>query len=147
MSAFIQAILSGMLFTLIYDFFIFLAIWLHYIKPQEIEEYFNPFFWDHQNLIVLGVSTLFLSITFSLFNKTIKNIIVALMLGISLFAVMYQPFGFYLGEIVLKQSYSTLKDSRYTYHGYIIYEGRKEIYFYDTDVNQTFQLNKKDLSL
>jgi len=147
MSGLIQAILSGMLFTLIYDFFIFLAIWLHYIQYQKIQEFFNPFFWDHQNLIVLGVSSLFLTITFGLFNKIIKNIIIATLLGFTLFATMYHPLGFYLGELVLKKDYATFKDSRYTYHGYIIYESRQEVYFYDTDVNQTFQLNKKDLTL
>lgn len=147
MSAFIQAILSGIFFTLVFDFFIYLSIWFYYIQAQEIKEYFNPFFWDNQNIILLTTVALFLSIVFGVFNKIVKNSIIALLLIISLFATVYQPFGFYLGELILKQDYTTFKDSRYTYHGYIIYEGRQEIYFYDTDVNQTFQLNKKDLSL
>ena len=147
MSAIIQALLSGILFTMIYDFFIFLGIWFYYIQAQEIEEFFNPFFWDHQNLIILGSSALILSLVIGFLKRPFLPLILGTLLIISLSATVVPSFGFYLGELVLKQEYITLKDARYTYHGYIIYEGRQEIYFYDNDVNQTFQLNKKDLSL
>jgi len=145
MIRFIQALLSGLFFTLVYDFLLYIAIWIHYIKPQEIETFFNPFFWDNQNSIILVSSVVFLTLIIGYSSKIIQNTLLTLCLLIVFGADLYAPFGYYLGKILLEKQTQTLKDNRYTYHGNIIFNGRKSIYFYDTDVNQTFEIEKKNI--
>ena len=52
MNKLFQAFLTGVFFTFILDFFLFLGIFLNYIKYYEIDLYYNILFADHQNIYI-----------------------------------------------------------------------------------------------
>ncbi len=145
MSKFILAFLSGIFFTFILDFFLFLGIKLNYIDYYEIDVYYNILFADHQSIIAYALSTLILGyITIYIDNNKLS----AIVLGVLFFIVsltLIPPIGKSVGTMLLMQKNVTLKDHRYTYKGDIYYEGRKNITFYDYDLDKIITLEKKDL--
>ena len=145
MSKFILAFLSGIFFTFILDFFLFLGIKLNYIDYYEIDVYYNILFADHQSIIAYALSTLILGyITIYIDNNKLS----AIVLGVLFFIVsltLIPPIGKSVGTMLLMQKNVTLKDHRYTYKGDIYYEGRENITFYDYDLDKIITLEKKDL--
>ena len=55
----IYALFIGIFITFIFDFFIFLGMYLYYINFYNIELYFNIFFVDNQNILFFAISTIF----------------------------------------------------------------------------------------
>jgi len=141
MSKLVQALLSGMFFTFILDFFLFLGIQLNYINKLEIDLYYNILFADNQNLFiflffsfVLGYITLYLS------NK-VSLIVVGTLFTLST-STLISPIGFYVGESILMQKEKTLYTKKFFYKGDIYYDGRKEIYFYDYKLDTMLIIDK-----
>ena len=117
MIKFIQAFLSGIFFTFILDFFLFLGIKLHYIDYYEIDLYYNILFADHQCLIpYLIMSALLGYLTIYFQHQKITAVILAGLFGIVLLSLI-PPIGNSVGKMVLLEKDQTLKDDRYTYHG------------------------------
>jgi len=145
MTKLIQAFLSGIFFTFILDFFLFLGIKLNYIDHYGIDVYYNILFADHQCLIIYLAVSAFLGYMTTYFSKPK---ITALILG-GLFAAvlltLISPIGNRVGALVLMQKKQTLRDARYTYHGDIYYDGRKNVYFYDDELQELITLSKKEL--
>ena len=135
MSKLIQALLSGVFFTFILDFFLFLGVKLHYIDKYEIDEYYNVLFADHQNLLIFAFVSVFIG-----FITLYTNIKIALSVVGSLFVVVFltliPAFGEMAGEFLLMQKDVTLQTKRFTYHGDILYKGRKETTFFDRELQQ-----------
>jgi hypothetical protein len=142
MSKFLQALLSGMFFTFILDFFLFLGIKFHYIDYYEIDLYYNILFADHQSLwiflfftVVIGYVTLYTNIKLAL-------IVVGSLFVLS-FSTLISPIGKAVGTYILSKEDVVLQTSRFSYHGNIIYDGRKKITFYDTDLQKIITLDKE----
>jgi hypothetical protein len=142
MSKFLQALLSGMFFTFILDFFLFLGIKFHYIDYYEIDLYYNILFADHQSLwiflfftVVIGYVTLYTNIKLAL-------IVVGSLFVLS-FSTLISPIGKAVGAYILSKEDVVLQTSRFSYHGNIIYDGRKKITFYDTDLQKIITLDKE----
>lgn len=144
MSKFVQAFLSGIFFTFILDFFLFLGIKLHYTDYYEMDIYYNILFADHQNIyIYLALSALIGFLVVYLQNKTTLMFLVSLFVLVS--SVLIPPIGHYMGEKILMTKNVTLKNARHTFVGDIYYDGRKKIFFYDTELQKMVVLDKKEL--
>jgi len=144
MSKVIQALLSGMFFTFILDFFLFLGIKENYIDYYEIKVYYNILFADHQNIFVFLFFTILLGyITIYLSNK-IAIILVGTLFILST-STLIPPIGKKLGEELLMKKNVTLKTDKFSYRGDIYYDGRREITFYDYDLKKVIILNKNEI--
>ncbi|MBU0721478.1 hypothetical protein KJ877_09055 [bacterium] len=147
MSKFVQAFLSGLFFTFILDFFIFLGIKLHYVDLYEIDVYYNILFADHQNIYVYMFFTAVLGYMFTYLENTkfIAVTYATLFLLVSL--TLFESVGNKVGKMLLMKENITLKSKKHTFRGDIYYDGRKKITFYDYELKKIILLNKKDLEL
>lgn len=145
MTRFVQALLVGAFITFILDFFLFLGIFLNYIHYYEIDVYYNILFWDYQNWYIYGL----LSVVLGSFVTYIPNYKLTLGFISFLFALslltLIQGIGYNLGEKILMKKDVLYKNSKYTFRGDSYYEGRKQITFYDYELQRIILLDKKDL--
>lgn len=145
MSKLIQALLSGMFFTFILDFFIFLGIKVNYIDFYEIDLYYNILFADNQNIFIFLLFSIFIGwLVIYLNSNKIKLSIMGLMFLLS-FSTLIPPVGNTLAEMILMSKEQVLKNKRHTFVGDIYYNGREKITFYDYDLGKIIILNKKEL--
>lgn len=142
MSKFLQALLSGMFFTFILDFFLFLGIKFHYIDHYEIDLYYNILFADHQSLWIFLFFTIIIGYV-TLYTNTKLALIVVGTLFVLSFSTLIGPIGKAVGTYMLTKENVVLQTSRFSYHGNIIYDGRKKITFYDTDLQKIITINKE----
>jgi hypothetical protein len=142
MSKFLQALLSGMFFTFILDFFLFLGIKFHYIDYYEIDLYYNILFADHQSLWIFLFFTILIGYVTLYTNIKLALIIVGSLFVLS-FSTLISPIGKAVGTYILSKEDVVLQTSRFSYHGNIIYDGRKKITFYDTDLQKIITLDKE----
>jgi len=144
MSKVIQMILSGMFFTFILDFFLFLGIKENYIDAHGIQLYYNILFADNQNIYIFTFFTLFLGyIVMYVSNKIAITIISTLFILTS--ATLIPPLGNYAGELLLMQKNITLKTDKFTYHGDMLYSGRVAVSFYDYGLKKVIMLDKNKI--
>jgi len=144
MSKFIQALLVGIFFTFILDFFIFLGIKENYIDFYEIDLYYNILFADNQNIYIFFTLSIILGLIITYANKIISLIIVILLFVLSLLTLS-QDIGYKLGESMLMSKKITLKNNRHTFYGDVYYSGRKNIIFYDYELKKIILITKKEL--
>jgi len=145
MSKLFQAFLTGIFFTFILDFFLFLGIFQNYIEFHEIDVYYNILFADHQNIFIFLFFTLIIGYIVIYLNK---NRVSAVVLGVlfSLVGLTLLPsVGLWAGEMLLMSKDITLKNTHHTFVGDIYYTGRKQITFYDKDLDKIILLDKKEL--
>jgi len=145
MSKFFQALLTGIFFTFILDFFIFLGIKLNYIDFYEIDLYYNILFADNQSFILYTIFSAIIGYVVIYVNN---NKVSAIILGILLFITsltLIPPIGYQLGEMMFMQKNVTLQDERHTYVGDIYYDGRKRVTFYDYNLKKVINLDKNRL--
>lgn len=145
MNKLFQAFLSGIFFSFIIDFFIFLSLKINYIDFYDIKVYYNTLFADNQNIFIFSFGVvLFGYITIYLKNKILKLTIFLTIFLLSLFPLIPQ-IGKSMGELLFLKKNIVLKDKKYKYKGNILYNGRSKITFFDTDINKTILLNKGEL--
>jgi len=140
----VQAFLSGIFFTFILDFFVILGIEVNYIRPHNINVYYNILFADHQNIFLF----LFFSIIigYLITYTTTKSALVSVgTLFIVAFATFIPPIGERVGAFILMKKDVTLQTARFSYHGDIYYSGRKEVTMYDYKLKKVIILNKNNL--
>lgn len=144
MSKFIQAFLSGMFFTFILDFFIFLGIFENYIKFNDINLYYNILFADNQNIFIFTFLTILLGYI-TLYKSTKLSLIILGTLFLFSFSTIISPIGNFLGEIVLMKKNVTINMKNYSYRGDVLYDGRKDITFYDYKFKKNLTLDKNKI--
>jgi len=145
MSKFFQALLTGMFFTFILDFFIFLGIKLNYIDFYEIDLYYNILFADNQSFILYAVFSAIIGyLVIYLNNNKVSAIILGILFSITALTLV-PPIGHKLGEMILMQKNTTLQDERRTYVGDIYYDGRSKVTFYDYNLKKVINLDKTRL--
>ncbi len=145
MSKLLQALLSGIFFTYILDFFLFLGIKLNYIDVYEIDLYYNILFADNQNIFIFSFLSIFIGyLVIYLQSNKIKFSIIGIMFILS-FSTLIQPIGHSVATMMLMQKNQTLKNSRHIFIGDIYYSGRKTITFYDYELQKMIILDKKEL--
>lgn len=145
MSKAIQALLTGMLITFVLDFFLFLGIFLHYTEHYEVGVYYNILFADNQNFYLYFTLSILLGyIAVYVKNSKISLLPLLLLALLSLFT-LFKDIGHMAGEAILMKKNTTLKGTKHTYTGDIIYDGREKITFYSYNLKKIITLNKKDL--
>lgn len=145
MSKFFQALLTGIFFTFILDFFIFLGIKLNYIDFYEIDLYYNILFADNQSFVLYTIFSAIIGYVVIYVNN---NKVSAIILGTLLFITsltLIAPIGYQLGEMMFMQKSATLQDEKHTYVGDIYYDGRTRITFYDYNLKKVINLDKNRL--
>jgi hypothetical protein len=145
MIKFIQAFLTGVFFTFIFDYFIFLGIKLNYIDFHGIDLYYNILFADNQNIYIYALISALVGFTYTYINNIKINIILIGFLSIMSLLTIIPVIGLSLGEMLFMKKNVTYKSNKYTYVGDVYYDGRKNITFYDYELQKTILLNKKDL--
>lgn len=145
MVKFVQAFLSGIFFTFILDFFLFLGIKLHYIDYYEIDLYYNILFADNQCWILYFIVSALLGYLTIYYAKPKQTALILAGLFTTVLLALIPPVGNAIGKMLLMQSDRTIVDERFTYKGDIYYDGRDAIYIFDKDEQQMFKLSKKDL--
>ena len=143
MSKFFQAFLTGIFFTFILDFFLFLGIKENYIDFYEIDLYYNILFADNQCWLLYATFTILIGYLVIYLNN---NRVSAVVLGTLFFLVsltLIPPVGFALGSALFTQKDQKLHDDKHTFVGDIYYSGREQITFYDTELNRIITLEKR----
>ena len=145
MSKIFQAFLTGIFFTFLLDFLLFLGIFLNYIKPLEINLYYNILFADNQNIIIF----LFFSVFIGYLITYIKNVKITFSIISLVFLIvtsgLIPNIGYKIGELLLMKKNVTYKNNRYTFIGDAYYIGRDKITFYDYELKKIILLKKKEL--
>ncbi|MDQ7044559.1 MAG: hypothetical protein Q9M32_01405 [Sulfurimonas sp.] len=145
MSKLVQAFLTGAFFTFFIDFFLFLGIKINYIDLYEIDLYYNVLFADNQNIFIyLFFTLLFGYIITYLEHVKIGLIVIGGMFVLTL-STLVPTIGHEVGSHMLQTKNVKFHDSKYVYKGDIYYDGRKQVTFYDYDLQKILTLNKKDL--
>jgi len=144
MSKLVQALLIGLLITLILDAFIFIGMHINYINYYEIELFYKPFFANNQDIYMFGIVSLILGFLITYINNKLSVIILGVLFTLSL-STLIAPIGKSLGEMIFMTKNVTLQDSKFTYNGSIYYNGKTQIIFFDTDVQKIILINKKEL--
>lgn len=145
MSKLFQAFLSGIFFTFIMDFFIFLGIQINYIDFYDIDLYYNILFADNQNIFVFLFFTVFIGALIT-YVKNIKiSLYIIIILSLLSLSTLIKPVGYKVAQMMFMKKGQTLKNSNYTFHGDIYYNGRDKITFFDYQLKRIITLNKKDL--
>ena len=145
MSRFFQAILVGLFTTFIVDFFLFLGIYLHFIKPNEIDIYYNVLFSDHQNPLYYAIGTLFYGVIFIYLHSNRVKIALVLLTSLLLLAMITPTLANYLAKIILVKEDTTIEAGRFLYIGDIYYDGRDSLYFYDKEIDKLVKIDKKEI--
>jgi len=144
MSKIVQMILSGIFFTFILDFFLFLGIKENYIDAHGIQLYYNILFADNQNIYIFTIFTLFIGyIVMYLSNKT-AIIIVSTLFAITA-STLIPPVGKMTGEMLFIKKSITINTDKFSYHGNLLYVGRKNIDFYDYELKKVIILDKNKI--
>ena len=144
MSKILQMILSGIFFTFILDFFLFLGIKENYIDAHGIKLYYNILFADNQNIFIFT----FFSITLGYIIMYLSNkiaIIVVSTLFVLTASTLIAPIGSMVGEMIFMKKNITLKTDKFSYHGDLLYVGRKNIDFYDHELKKVIILDKNKI--
>lgn len=125
----INALLLGPLLTFIIDVIIFIGLKNTYLAHFDIKEFFNPFFFDNQDIFIfLGVSFI-LGVVIFLFGLSKYFMIFYMALFVLSFIVFTKPVGMRLGEVMFMQKQVPITDTNGKTELYdIIYDGRKYLY-------------------
>ena len=144
MSRYIQLFLTGVFFTFILDFFLFLGIKLHYIDPLDFTLYYNVLFADNQNPLLFFAFSLFIG-WLLYFTKNAIRIPVMLLLFALALSTLVPSVGKRVGEALFLKPNVTLHNEKFTFHGDIYYIGREKVLFYDYDLKKMIELDKSTL--
>ena len=144
MSRAIQLLLTGIFFTFILDFFLFLGVKLNYIDPLGFTLYYNILFADNQNFLLFFTLSIFIG-WLLYFTKNIIRIPVMLLFFALSFTTLIPSVGKAVGEWLFMKPNVTLHDKKFTFHGDIYYIGREKVLFYDHDLKKMIELDKKNL--
>ena len=142
MSKVFQAILTGIFFTFILDFFLFLGIQQNYIKLNNIDVYYNILFSDNQNIYIYAISSIFIGYLIIYLNHKISATIYGvLFLLISL--TLFEEIGNFVAKKMFLKENVIINWKKHTYNGDIYYNGREFITFYDYELKKIILLDKK----
>ena len=144
MTKVVQALLSGMLFTFIIDFFLFLGLKLNYIKPLGVDVFYNVFFVDNQNWTIYFAVSVIVGFLIMYANNFFKLTIIGF-LFVAVFLTLIPSIGYSVGEKIFMKKDITLHNKKFTFRGDVYYIGRKKITFYDKDLKKVILLDKNEI--
>ncbi len=140
----VQILLTGIFFTFILDFFLFLGVKLNYIDPLGFTLYYNILFADNQNLLLFFTLSIFIG-WLLYFTKNIIRIPVMLLLFTLVLVTLIPSVGKAVGEWLFLKPNVTLHNKKFAFRGDIYYIGREKVLFYDHDLKKMIELDKSTL--
>ena len=140
----IQALLSGIFITFLLDFFLFLGIFQNYIRVHEIDLYYNILFADNQSILLFLLSSIILGYV-AIYQNTKVALGVILTLCIISLSTLIPPIGESVAELILMKKNVSIKTKKYSYRGDILYDGRKNITFYDYKFKKVLTVEKNNI--
>jgi len=144
MSKMIQALLSGMFITFLLDFFLFLGIFQNYIRVHEIDLYYNILFVDNQSIILFTVISIFLGYLVIYQSSKLTLALITILASFSL-STLIAPVGKSVAELLLMKKDVKIQTDKYSYRGDLLYNGRKNLTFYDYKFKKVLKLNKNKI--
>lgn len=144
MSKLVQALLSGIFFTFLLDFFLFLGIFKNYIQVNDIDLYYNILFADNQSVTLFSLFSVILGYTV-IYRTTKESLILIGSLSLISLLTLIEPIGKNIGEAVLMKKNVTIKMEKFSYRGDVLYNGRNKITLYDHQLKKTVTLNKNQI--
>ena len=145
-SKLMTAFLAGIFFTFFLDFFLILGIFLNYIRPQEIDIYYNILFADNQNLWWFSAGVLIFGYMF-VFLKNPKIPVFVFIISFAFVNLVQIPsIGKDVGTMLLAQEDKVFSIGKHTYIGTIVYIGRDTVWFYDDELNKIITFKKEEIS-
>jgi len=144
MSKIFQALLSGMFFTFILDFFVILGIKVNYIDFYGVHVYYNILFADHQNGFLFFFFSIIIGYLVIYANTKTALIIIGSLFILSM-STLIPPIGKTVGEMMLMKKNITLKTDKFSYHGDLYYNGRKTVTFYDYELKKVLNIDKNKI--
>jgi hypothetical protein len=144
MSKSVQALLSGLFITFLLDFFLFLGIFQNYIRVHEIDLYYNILFVDNQSIILFILVSILLGYLVVYQNSKFSLTVISILTIFSL-STLITPIGKVVAEILLMKKDVQVKTKNYSYRGDILYDGRKNITFYDYKFKKILTLDKNKI--
>ena len=145
MSKFFQALLTGIFFTLILDFFLFLGLKFNYIDFFDIDIYYNILFVDHQNVYLFFAFSFLIGYIIIYIAHTKLSVIIVGGMFLLAFSTLIPSLGYRLGEIFFMEKNVILKTKKYTYEGVIYYRGRSQTTFFDYELKKIILFDNKEL--
>jgi hypothetical protein len=99
---------------------------------------------DNQNIIIFTLLTIFLGyITLYRSNK-ISLLIITPLFGLSL-ATLIPSIGESAGELLFMKKAVSLQTDKFSYYGDIVYDGRKNLSFYDYKIDKILTIDKNKI--
>lgn len=144
MSKVVQALLSGIFFTFLLDFFLFLGIYENYIRAQDIDLYYNILFADNQSLLLFVIFTIILGYI-TIYVNTKFALITIGMLSLLTLLTLVHPIGYSLGKAILMSENVKIDMQKFSYQGDILYRGRDSLVFYDYKLEKNLDLDKNKI--
>ena len=144
MSKMIQALLSGMFITFLLDFFLFLGIFQNYIRVHEIDLYYNILFVDNQSIILFTVISVILGYLVIYQSSKLTLALITILASFSL-STLIAPVGKSVAELLLMKKDVKIQTDKYSYRGDLLYNGRKNLTFYDYKFKKVLKLNKNKI--
>ncbi len=145
MTKLFQAFLTGIFFTFILDFFIFLGIFLNYIKFHEIDLYYNILFWDNQNIYLYITFSIIIGLIIVYMDNTKFSLAIVGLLFLLSFSTIIPSIGYSLGKALFMEKRAVIEWKKYTYFGEVYYRGRDSVIFYDNKLEKIILFNKKEI--
>ncbi|MDD2790009.1 MAG: hypothetical protein PHU40_05010 [Sulfurimonas sp.] len=145
MNKVVQAFLTGAFITFIFDFFIILGIKENYIDFYKIDLYYNILFADNQSLVLFLLFTAFFGYLVLYVDANKIKLPIIIFFFIASLSTLIPSIGHALGAELFMQKNQTFKSKRYTFTGDVYYIGRKNITFYDYELQKTILLKKEEL--
>lgn len=143
MTKIIQALLIGPFFTFVLYFFLFLGLKLHYIDPLGIKVYYNTLFADHQNLFIFAIMSIIGAVMAYWIRSRGVFLSILTLITLSVMSVLIPFIGNEAGRKMFLIPDRTITIGPHVYRGDILYIDRKEIYFYDTNLQKMITLPKE----
>jgi len=145
MSRSILALFTGMIIVFIADFFLFLGMKNNYFDLLEIPIYYNTLFADNQNILLYFGLSLVVGFIIIFISNIKLTILVIVLFSIFSISALIPSIGYSYAKMMFMEKNITYHDLRHTFVGDVYYDGRKNIYFYDNDLQRIITLKKKDL--
>lgn len=139
----IQAFLTGLFFTFILDFILFLGLKLHYIDALDIDVYFNTLFADHQNPLIFFAFTALIGWMGIYWKAGKAKIVLMTLLFVITSSALIPSIGRKIGYAFFQKSDIKISIPPHLYRGDILYTDRNQLYFYDTDLQRMITLPKE----
>ncbi|MFP4333167.1 MAG: hypothetical protein ACLFQJ_07670 [Campylobacterales bacterium] len=128
------ALASSIISVFVVDNVLFMGVFSTYIREYDIDVYYNPFFWDNQNILILLIATAVFFLLY--FFKITQKIAATLFIALTVFAAssFISIVGNSMGEMMFYQKgveITTTNNKKMVFD--IVFSDREFVYLKNSD--------------